>query len=127
MSPKIIKVTEYGQSWWMWWKTLQPKWRDIGEGKLSREVPEGEEWSQICRGGANGFFMIVLTLGWWIMAADQNTEQRTDENLCLAMEDVEWVLDRMVMLIKSQGISTTGTKHSLEDATALDNVAVKKR
>lgn len=98
----------------------------MGEGQLSCEGPEGEEWSQICKGGANGFFMIVLTLGWWIIAADQNTEQRNDANLHLAMEDVEWVLDRMVTLIKSKGFSTTGTKHLLDDAT-LDGVAVKKR
>jgi hypothetical protein len=128
MPPKIVKVPEYGQSWWMWWKTLQPEWRGMGEGKLSRQVLEGEKWSQTCRGGANGFLMIVLTLAWWIVAAEQNSEQCTaDADLHLAMEDVKWVLDRMVMLINSEGILATGMKRSLDNTAALGDVAVKKR
>jgi hypothetical protein len=71
--------------------------------------------------------MIVLTLAWWIMATEQNSGQcPPDADLQAAMEDVEWVLDRMIAL-DTEGISVAGMKRSSDEAGTQDNVAVKKR
>jgi len=82
----------------------------------------------MCREGANGFLIIVLMLAWWIVTAEQNSKQCTaDADLHLAIEDVKWVLDRMVMLINLEGILVTGMRHLLDNTVTLDGVAVKKR
>jgi hypothetical protein len=108
MSPKLTNLLDYTTSWQKWWRELQPKWRLLADGTLSREVPnEGEEWEMIYRGGANGFFMIVLTLSWWVAALDGHV----DEELRNVLDDITWVVGHLVDLPAMTG-ECTGEKRA---------------
>lgn len=124
--PKITNVVEYNQSWWKWWKMLQPEWWQTTQKNnvLSHKVPEsGEEWSRTCQGGTNGFYMIIPTLAWWVAEGDQNLANVKDADLHLAIDDTSWVLERMILVLNSRNISTK--KHSLDDV--VEDMTVRKR
>jgi hypothetical protein len=76
---------------------LQPNWRKASDGSLLRpnETSESREWPQICIGGTNGFFMVILTLAWWIMGADNDWK---DETLCWAVDEAIWALGEVISL-----------------------------
>ena len=65
---------------------LQPKWclpdcaKDDGSLNLHQEPPDDIEqvtgWDKIRKGSQNGFFLLLLTLGWWgLGASDQGAEE----------------------------------------------------
>jgi hypothetical protein len=81
------------------------------EGTLSRQVPEdGEDWDSICRGGPNGFFIIVLALAWWVSAVNGKVERELHDILV----DVTWVVGEMVNVVAMQKVCT-GEKHTQDD------------
>ncbi|TDL13570.1 hypothetical protein BD410DRAFT_687863, partial [Rickenella mellea] len=89
-------LAEFGTSWRNWWKGLQPEWRDGGkdwplERYLARANDEG--WSHVARGGKNGFHIVIVTLLWWIKAAEEPADIRAWWS---ALEDVEWCLCQVV-------------------------------
>ena len=50
---------------------LQPEWRkDSIEGSLifCHDVPIGETWQGMRKGGTAGIYIIVMALSWWIKA-----------------------------------------------------------
>jgi hypothetical protein len=116
MSPKVTDLLDYATSWQTWWRGLQPEWRRLADGTLSREVPdEGEEWEAIYRGGANGFFIIVLSISWWVLALDG----KADEGLQDVLADTTWVLGCMLdKQAKSSGPSRG--KHAQQDLEVSD-------
>jgi hypothetical protein len=94
--PKIENIDEFSKSWWVWWRALQPKWRIMTDGSLLKQLPEdGETWANIYKGGSNGFFMLILTLAWWLVAINGNTEE---DGFNLALVDTMWVLDGMIAM-----------------------------
>lgn len=88
----------FGDSWMKWWAHLQPKWR--GDGPVfSRDASEGADWTELQKGGANGFFLILLGYCWWGSAAlddDGNEIQPTYSKWVGIFGDMEWVLECMV-------------------------------
>jgi len=88
-------------SWQSWWYGLQPEWRQLPNSAVSREVPDkGEQWDMLCRGGKNGLFMAVLALAWWAAALGEVSD---DDELCDALDDATWVMQRMATLLKADG------------------------
>jgi hypothetical protein len=88
---KVENISEFSKSWWAWWKDLQPEWHSMSDGSLSQHLPDHDEkWVHICKGGANGFVMLILTLAWWLVALDGNIEE---DNFSIALQDFGWVLD----------------------------------
>ena len=86
--PKIKDVGNWASSWRAWWILLQPESRK-GE-KLLRVVESGEPWAEIKKGGINGFYTIVVSLGWWLQALEKKGE-RTE--FAKMLNDVLWVCD----------------------------------
>ena len=120
--PKLTNLVDYGKTWWSWWRGLQPKWRLLPDGTLAREGPDTiVDWEKTCRGGTNGFFVIVLTLSWWVDALDGRVD---DEELLGALDEVMWVVDCMIKSCGAAG-GPGGEKHSLEDK--ISEVPAKKR
>ncbi|KAH9894842.1 hypothetical protein C8Q73DRAFT_645790, partial [Cubamyces lactineus] len=87
-----IRSAQFAVEWKDWWRHLQPSLRLPQEGMwpLPRVTPvDPDEWDALCRGGNNGFFLIVLTLAWWISAC--HVEEQPLDDVLQAVEDVLWV------------------------------------
>lgn len=94
--PEPEFIDQYGRDWWAWWKSLQPKWRaDLPA--LDQTVPEGAEWPELMKAGANGYFMIVYSLTWWTTHAEslEDTDAATK-----AFQDVYFVLTQITNLAR---------------------------
>lgn len=88
--PDVV-VSSYATSWMKWWVYLQPKWR--GE-ELLCEVPEDPDWSELRKGGPNGFFIILISFAWWGQAI--NLEDDLEAGSWFeAYEDIRWVLGQL--------------------------------
>jgi hypothetical protein len=100
--PAIENIDGYVGAWITWWTSLQPSWRGLN---LARKKPmEHESWEQICKGGNNGFFIIMITLAWWKVhggASDQFQEM---------LEDVMWVCEQMMESMEAVGEETGPSK-----------------
>lgn len=54
-----------------------PDWhiQDIDEGwPLSRNVPDGEMWADVCKGDINGVSLLLVALAWWKDATEEGSE-----------------------------------------------------
>jgi len=79
-----------------WWTMLQPGWwkdnvRSIVTLVLFRDIPEGETWQGLRKGGTAGIYVIIMALSWWIKA--QQTERNPEA--WSSVDDVLWVLEHM--------------------------------
>ncbi|EIW58928.1 uncharacterized protein TRAVEDRAFT_123156, partial [Trametes versicolor FP-101664 SS1] len=93
--PKIKSPSQFSVAWRKWWISLQPSSRTKGDVTLwplpQNEPVDATEWGSVARGGCNGFFLVVLTLAWWMWAAlNENTSTST---IVEALEDVSWVCE----------------------------------
>jgi hypothetical protein len=73
---------------------MLPSWRSADSQVsllLSRDVPCGETWQVLKKGGRSGFNVVVMGLSWWMMA--QHGEG--DVNVWSIVDDVTWVLQEM--------------------------------
>jgi hypothetical protein len=88
--PNIEDVKGWAKSWTSWWISLQPSCR---EGKkLIQVVEPGETWPELKKGGINGFYTIVISLGWWYKALKGNTGKAEFKKI---LKDVLWVCECM--------------------------------
>lgn len=87
----------YAKDYRTWWMYLQPEWRKEGDvWPMKRDVPDGEQWREIVKGGKNGFYLLLVGLCWWKTMADEvddGTELRGE--LDSVVEDVRWVLEKI--------------------------------
>ena len=66
---------------------------------LSRQVPPNADWSVIEKRTANGFFVVILALGWWALGvkhAGIDTGNGVDD-LMNAIDDTTWVLEQITL------------------------------
>jgi hypothetical protein len=96
------KAAEFGALWKAWWKILQPEWRGANDGNwpLVREGPEVREWAKLMKGGGNGFVLVLLSLSWWMMRERDETRKTVESSS--AFEDVAWVLQQMVQVLRDR-------------------------
>jgi hypothetical protein len=87
--PNIPDHAKYAAAWWTWWIAHQPEWREAR--KLLQDTHKGEKWSQLCRGGSNGIFMLILSLSWWLGAIGEPSA-----DILKAIRDVSWVFDQLL-------------------------------
>jgi len=99
--PVIKGIAKFTDSFWAWWKGLQPKWRGVDsvDGPLTIahrhfQSPGEGGWMVLNKPGQNGFLTVISLLSWWGQALQ-------DENIGMAgweaaVEDVDWVLMRML-------------------------------
>ena len=87
----ISDVAHYATTWKKWWTSLQLESRcKPGTNKLPRDVNAMEQWEELCKGGLNGFFMVVVSLVWWKAAIKNALQGKIYRD---TLEDVSWVLD----------------------------------
>ncbi|KAI0083031.1 hypothetical protein BDY19DRAFT_871156, partial [Irpex rosettiformis] len=65
--PPIADAKRFGVEWKAWWLGLQPSWRGGKMWPLPQVVAAQDDvdWGALRRGGCNGLFLAVLSLGWW--------------------------------------------------------------
>ncbi|KZP10427.1 hypothetical protein FIBSPDRAFT_698212, partial [Athelia psychrophila] len=91
IGPNVVE--DYSISWWLWWRSLQPTWRVVSLSRNLRDSTGEFTWQETRKGSASGFYLVILSLGWWRQGLG---EDREAEWWCGdAMKDVEWVLDQM--------------------------------
>jgi len=106
---------------------LQPGWqkddvRSIVTLVLFRDIPEGETWQGLRKGGTVGIYVVVMALSWWIKA--QETER--DPEVWSSVGDVLWVLERMNQMVVSHTPAPTKQAHD-EDRHGKAEGQQKKR
>lgn len=88
----------FGAAWVKWWAHLQPEWR--GKGPVFNcEVPEDATWTELQKGGPNGFFLILLSYCWWgsaVLDDEGNEIEPFYSEWVKSLTDIEWVLVTMV-------------------------------
>jgi hypothetical protein len=52
----------------------------------------GEGWMELKKGGLNGFYIIVVSLGWWYKAIEGNAGKKEFSKM---LKDVLWVCEHM--------------------------------
>ncbi|KAJ7734865.1 hypothetical protein B0H16DRAFT_1327340 [Mycena metata] len=81
--------TVVGKGWWDWWHAINPEWRRVSDGGLTRDG-DGS-WDELRCPGQNGFLNVVVCLKWWRLAA--GTESG---DWVRGVDDVRWVMQQMV-------------------------------
>ena len=92
----MVKPGHFGNQFMDWWMMMQPGWRKDDTRSLVtlvlfRDIPQGETWQGLRKGGTAGIYVIVMGLSWWIKA--QGIEH--DTNVRSAINDISWVLQQM--------------------------------
>lgn len=100
--PKIKSPTQFAVTWKKWWASLQPSVRTAdGAWPLPRVEPvDPTDWNVVAKGGGNGFFLVVLTLAWWLWAVMHENMSMID--VLEAVEDVSWVLNMVTAYVKTR-------------------------
>ncbi|KAF8991511.1 hypothetical protein BDZ89DRAFT_1054496 [Hymenopellis radicata] len=107
------------QTFWPFWKSLQPAARLNAANELLR--PEEVEWDGLeTKCGRNGVSLIIGVLLWWgdgiftdgqaSTSSDDTNSQRLDWGL--AVQEVTWSLDHMVRTAKFKKSTSSGKRTS---------------
>ncbi|KAJ7432951.1 hypothetical protein B0H11DRAFT_1759522 [Mycena galericulata] len=98
--PSIGDVGYYARVWWEWWDSLQPPWRERGEGNywiVGGEWGPADEWDPLEAPGQNGCLSVVASLYFWGLTLDRAENTRTDWER--AVQDVTWMLEGLAASI----------------------------
>ena len=71
---------------------MQPSWRNQG-GQLVRDVPQGEIWQTLKKGGMSGIYVVKTGLS-WLIAAEKSEHAEHPDTLSL-VKDISWVIQQM--------------------------------
>ena len=86
---------EFGTTWMKWWLHLQPEWRGSGLN-LSRDIPADGTWTELQKGGPNGFFLLILSYCWWGVNVLNREDKQEHTYWEQTYDNIEWVLQKMV-------------------------------
>ncbi|PBK63850.1 hypothetical protein ARMSODRAFT_893784 [Armillaria solidipes] len=92
---KMEDIPEFRDTWWAWWRSLQPGWRKPGSvGRMQQDL-YGDKWTSLNVSGPNGWLGIVATLFWWGKAVEKLEASARDEWM-EAVSDSLWMLKGLV-------------------------------
>ena len=72
---------------------MQPSWRDQG-GPLVRDVPQGETWQTLRKGGTAGIYVVIIGVS-WLIKAEQLKNAELDTDAWTLVDDISWVIKEM--------------------------------
>jgi len=79
------------------------------DGTLKKDMPPGENWESLVKGGTAGMYVVVMALSWWINAIGPAGSKGEAWDMVL---DVLWVLTQMHLTVAGPGEASEskGTK-----------------
>ncbi len=90
--PSIKNVQGYGKKWDVWHDELRKK----------------EDHADLCKGGGNSIFLLILSLRWWMDEVDELNEgdkkKEANERLAAVLEQLD---KSMNGVLRSRAIETT--------------------
>ncbi|KAF9784043.1 hypothetical protein BJ322DRAFT_977808, partial [Thelephora terrestris] len=95
--PEILSAKDFEDMWVLWWSAIQPKWRDTQSWPFVQEDAAGRGWGSLHKGGKDGLFLIIVSLGWWIHARDPSETSKVDD----AISDVAWVVNNLISFLSA--------------------------
>ena len=85
---------DFANSILTWWTFIQPPWRVLKRGKVSREVLGG--WDDLRAPRINGLLNVVILVYWWINILDElKPGGSVHADYELFAEDVAWVFSKL--------------------------------
>ena len=102
-TPPIDDVDAYATQWWMWWQSVQPRWRTVQhDGSLLRAgTKTTEDWEDLHVAGPRGFMLVLLSLFWWKKSVNVTGKEWAD-----SVSDVLWVLTSLIAAGVQNGSDT---------------------
>ncbi|KAJ7593172.1 hypothetical protein C8J56DRAFT_779529 [Mycena floridula] len=92
LPPDCADVAAFAQSWWTWWKSINPVWRPkTDDGMLLCEGTGDWDILGNCA-GLNGMLSVIVCLRWWSLAAKGNA----GDDWLAAVDDVVWVMEQIM-------------------------------
>ncbi|KAJ7493727.1 hypothetical protein FB451DRAFT_1020285 [Mycena latifolia] len=103
-------ATAFGEEWWLWWKTLQPPFRQVmglathtwPRQDARRRAAEAPQWSSLLAPGPNGMFIVILGLYWWgrglRVGGGRRTKLSAERAWVEAVNDVAWIIEGLIEL-----------------------------
>ena len=88
-----VEIGQYGKLLKEWWVLMQPSWRDQG-GPLVRDVPQGETWQTLRKGGTAGIYVVIIGVS-WLIKAEQLKNAELDTDAWTLVDDISWVIKEM--------------------------------
>ncbi|EJD00096.1 uncharacterized protein FOMMEDRAFT_159708 [Fomitiporia mediterranea MF3/22] len=114
--PSVSDIGIFQQQASHWWASLQPLSRQISgvDWPLSQTVVSGEDWSQLCKTGKNGIYLIVMMMWIWKLALT------VDPSLCKEFytdmtKDIAWAFTAMADTLPSVTHKVTNETDVPED------------
>jgi hypothetical protein len=91
--PPIEDISSFATAWKGWWILLQPSSRVKRRNNLVHTVDPNETWDGLKKGGINGFFNVVVSLGWWSEASMKPAQHKMFMEM---VKDVLWVQEKII-------------------------------
>lgn len=86
--------SDFTNSTFAWWTSIQPSWRSFERGKVSREDRGG--WDVLYAPRINGFLNVVMLVYWWVrILEEQDPKDSVRAHYEQFADDVAWVLSRL--------------------------------
>ena len=89
--PPYNSLKSFTKSITTWWISIQPHWRKIKPGKVSRIE---EDWEYIYKPGINGFLNVVILAYWWARILEERNCD-VDATYSWFVSDATWVLSQL--------------------------------
>ena len=91
--PPYDSLSSFTASITEWWTFIQPTWRGIEPGKISRT--DGD-WERLYQPGVNGLLNVIILAYWWARILEER-ETPDDDTYSWFISDVTWVLSRLTV------------------------------
>ena len=89
--PPYDSLSSFTKGVIVWWTALQPPWREIKFGDISRI--EGD-WERLYKPGINGLLNVIILTYWWVKILGERG-LAVDEKYSWFVSDVTWVLSKL--------------------------------
>ena len=88
-----IKPAVFSKRFVEWWTVIQPDWRkdEVATLIFFRDIPQGENWQGMRKGGTASIYVVIMALSWWIKAQ----QAEPDAEAWSTIDNVLWVIQQL--------------------------------